>query len=212
MILLFSRQRLSYPFRIGGGFPLRYIHRPVQRKRNLFKHASPEQFAVSFDPKVRTLRPLLHESQILAVGYFVLLHSKTRRVDAVLVIFVVPAEGAVMPLPQQRLPFRYFAPAVLMCTAFAALDHAERPLELTSPRIRSVPHIGQSFQMHQSVLKRHLDDVLRRGIKRLVDSSPRLRHISPLERVTASPGECRSADFGIRVDSRLEQVIKRLLL
>ena len=180
MPLRFCRKRLPRPARVCHRLGMTHINWPVQRQRNLFKHATVEPPVASLRPehgmrdRLRVLPiPILiapesarfiaasrHEIQKLPVGHFILINLKPRHLHSVSLVLVVPAESFV---PAQK--------AQGYC-ASRNLDHPRhdsRGCELRQLFLRTLPverqlmqHVGQRLDMHQAMLNRDIQQGIER--------------------------------------------------
>src|SRR5689334_494263 len=102
MELRLTGQRFANPLRVSRRFLLCDVNRPVERKRDLFKHSAQQKLSVLLRPEMRNRSAGFNEPQVLAVGHLVFLHSELRDFSGVLVIFVVPSERSVAPFAEHR--------------------------------------------------------------------------------------------------------------
>src|SRR5213594_4118608 len=97
MKLRFGWKRLARPFRICLGLIVSDVRRPRERQRHGAEHGSLEPLVAAAGPVKGRIRARADEFQILAVSHFVLAHREGRRIDSVLVEFVVPSETIPAP-------------------------------------------------------------------------------------------------------------------
>src|SRR5881227_149161 len=160
MKLLFGRQVLTEPLRILDSFMLRDIDRPIQRQRDFGQHSPKKKFAIAFDPEMGFGRTLFYELQVIAVRHAVALNPEGTDVSNGFLIFVIPAEGAVMFFAEQGVSCGY-AYEVVLASRGRTVDRQASPRNPFQIVWEIMKHVGQRFQMHETMLERHMDQFVR---------------------------------------------------
>ena len=184
--LRLGRQRLAGPARVGAGFGVAHVHRPVERQRRLRRTScaasSASAFAVvgeSRRPDARCARlpstPSLRRSstsrfavaagidepQIVAVRHHVAVDLERGHVDALFAELVVPAEPAAFARQAERR------------AAGRHADHFERKRRDRRRRLRAriasvaillsqrqlMQHVRERFGVHQPMLDRDFEQL-----------------------------------------------------
>src|SRR5450631_3307181 len=100
MKLRFRGQVVARPTRIRFGFVQGYIDRPVERQWELFEHSAIAERVAADHPKVGKRRAILHELEVIAVGYAESLDAELRNGTLHFLKLVIPPETFVFPFSE----------------------------------------------------------------------------------------------------------------